>query len=408
MTGDPIVGHRLGLVGERDPAAADLVRRLIELACRTLPLAYRAGQFAHTMVAVTGPDGRRAITPRGESVRYALIALLGLRRLPPDRCAAVLGGGDPVDLLDLIMKRIDELTSPGDVALACWVAAEADHGDLPRALRRLRELDLAAAAGWPDSGDDQIDVVAAAWVITALVAARGMADVEQHLAAARRRLLTARQVCFGHLIGGRQAAYRRHVGSFADQVYPIQALARLHASSDDPAALAAAQETAAVICRAQGADGQWWWHYDARSGTVIEGYPVYSVHQHAMAPMALLDLAEAGGQAHTGPICRGLSWLAAPPETAWPLVTDDPPVIWRKVARDDRRKLVRGVRAAVSGFAPRLRLKGLDRLFPPGVIDYECRPYELGWLLFTWLPDLVDLPDSPEPGAPPVAAPEPA
>ena len=24
-------------------------------------------------------------------------------------------------------------------------------------------------------------------------------------------------------------------------------------------------------------------------------------------------------------------------------------------------------------------------MFPPGPIDYECRPYELGWLLYAWL-----------------------
>jgi hypothetical protein len=27
----------------------------------------------------------------------------------------------------------------------------------------------------------------------------------------------------------------------------------------------------------------------------------------------------------------------------------------------------------------------LDRVCPPGVIDYECRPYELGWLLYAWV-----------------------
>ena len=24
-------------------------------------------------------------------------------------------------------------------------------------------------------------------------------------------------------------------------------------------------------------------------------------------------------------------------------------------------------------------------LFPPVRVDYECRPYELGWLLYAWL-----------------------
>jgi hypothetical protein len=27
----------------------------------------------------------------------------------------------------------------------------------------------------------------------------------------------------------------------------------------------------------------------------------------------------------------------------------------------------------------------LNLLFPPDRIDFECRPYEFGWLLYAWL-----------------------
>ena len=64
--------------------------------------------------------------------------------------------------------------------------------------------------------------------------------------------------------------------------------------------------TDTVICELQGPDGQWWWHYDTRTGKVVEGYPVYSVHQDSMAPMALLDLEDAGGPQHSEAITRGL------------------------------------------------------------------------------------------------------
>ena len=60
-------------------------------------------------------------------------------------------------------------------------------------------------------------------------------------------------------------------------------------------------------------------------------------------------------------------------------------MIWRKVARGDRRKLVRGLRAAATSVRPGTRMALLDRVYPAGAIDHECRPYELGWLLFTWL-----------------------
>jgi len=302
---------------------------------------------------------------------------LGLLRVSEPEQRTVLGGQTAADLVGQLAKRLDDVSNTGDVALICWAAAEAGHSELPHALARLGQL---------DRGQPQLDVVSASWVVSALVAARTQADVEEQLAAARQRLLGARgETSYPHLTAG-GSWYRAHVGSFADQVYPIQALARLHGSAADPEALAVANAVAKVICDAQGPAGQWWWHYDSRTGAVVEGYPVYTVHQHAMAPMALLDLAGAGGDAHLAEICRGLRWLAAPPEaSAAQLVLEDPPITWRKIARADHRKLVRGVRAASTRLHPRSRLAVLDRMYPPGAVDYECRPYELGWLLLTWL-----------------------
>jgi hypothetical protein len=367
---------RLGLVAERDPQSAALVRRLLRLSVHALTEAQADGEFAFTMSGTRRPDGGWQLRPSGTSPRYAAIAALGLLRLPEQGQREALAGQTGRDLLGRLAKRLDEETSRGDVALLCWAAAEAEHSELPHALQRLAEL---------DRQDGPVGVVAAAWIVTALVAARRHADVEQHLAAARDRLLTARDAVYPHVIGGTRSWYRSHVGSFADQVYPVQALARLHGSADDPAAAAAADAVAAAICRAQGREGQWWWHYDSRTSGVVEGYPVYSVHQHAMAPMALLDFADAGGQRYLEPICRGLRWLARPSETSEDLILDEPGVTWRKVARGDHRKMVRGLRAASTRIRPGMRLPWLDRVFPPGAVDHECRPYELGWLLLAWL-----------------------
>jgi hypothetical protein len=418
--GGPVwpASSRAGLVAATDPAGAALLQRLLGASIRVLTAAWRSGEFAFTLAGARGPDGRWRLVPRGSSLRYGAITALGLLRLPEQGQRAVLGGETAHALVGRLAKRLDDITDRGDAALVSWAAAECGHSDLPRALERLAELDQ---RGGP------VPVVAAAWVVTALVAARTQADVERHLATARGRLLAARRAAYPHVTGG-GGGYRSHVGSFADQVYPVQALARLHASSGDPAALAAADSAAAVICRAQGEAGQWWWHYDARTGGVVEGYPVYSVHQHAMAPMALLDLAEAGGQRCTEAICRGLRWLAAPPEaredlaippgpgglageaaadlatpagTAGPpppgtgedLASAGPAATWRKVARRDPRKAVRGLRAAATRVHPGAKLAVLDRLFPPGAVDHECRPYELGWLLYTWLAGSRSWPD---------------
>src|SRR5690606_30150781 len=140
-------------------------------------------------------------------------------------------------------------------------AAEANQSVLPPALTRLREI---------DDGDRPQYVVEAAWVLAALTAMRKLVDVEAALERARRRLLASQvpgSPLFPHATGaGLLPWYRSHISCYADQVYPIQALARLHASGDDPAALRAADRCAQWICRLQGASGQWWWHYDARNG----------------------------------------------------------------------------------------------------------------------------------------------
>ncbi len=124
----------------------------------------------------------------------------------------------------------------------------------------------------------------------------------------------------------------------------------------------------------------------------MEGYPVYSVHQHAMAPTALFDLAEAGGTDFGPAIRRGLRWMTEVPELAGPTGTPREPMIredfgvtWRKVHRGDPKKAVRAARGLTTRVAPGARLAPLDRIFRPVAVDRECRPYEFGWLLFAWL-----------------------
>jgi hypothetical protein len=152
----------------------------------------------------------------------------------------------------------------------------------------------------------------------------------------------------------------------------------------DPSALQAAGRCAARICELQGPAGQWWWHYDVRDGRVVEGYPVYSVHQHAMAPMALFELHEAGGADFLQATSDGVGWLSGHPEVEEQLVCPALNVIWRKAGRREPGKLVRALSAASTAIRQGLHVPGLNLMFPPSRIDHECRPYELGWLLYAW------------------------
>jgi hypothetical protein len=367
-----------------DADAAELVDRLCALALDGLPAMYRADtdEFVFTRAA-----GDATATPqqRGTSTRYAAIVALGAHWLGADQQRQVLGGHTVAEYVGLLIGRLPRVRNLGDAALIAWAAAQAGHDELPRALSALEELD--------DRRKPQY-VVEAAWVVAALAAARASADVEAHLAAARDRLLGSRHAgrsLFPHATArGLLPWYRSHVACYADQVYPIQALARLHRSGDDPAALRAATACADRICELQGNGGQWWWHYDARTDDVVEGYPVYTVHQHAMGPMALLDLTEAGGPSYREAIERGLRWITDPTELrgvegAEDIVRPEHAVTWRKVYRGDPRKVVRAAKGLTTRVLPGRRLSGLGRMFRPLAVDRECRPYEFGWLLFAWL-----------------------
>lgn len=336
-----------------------LVRRMLALALRGLAAGHdpKTGSFAQTVRGVIGPDGVR-LQAEGRNQRYAAMAALGLSKLPLDVQRDVLHDRTAAEIAAIASENaVDEL-DPGAVALAAWADAEINDVFPDKLFSQLRVM---LADGRP------LPTVDVAWMATAAVVAAELGNTDSVLDSALALLLRHQgsHGIFPHYLpADEQPRWRAHVGSFADQVYPIQALARASVrkgSTDGGSLLAAANRTAARICELQGDHGQWWWHYDARDGEVIEGFPVYSVHQHAMAPMALFDLLEAGGDKHVEEVALGVRWLETHPESVEELISERWGLVWRKIGRRE----------------PATAL-------PPGKVDHECRPYELGWLLYAW------------------------
>jgi hypothetical protein len=320
------------------------------------------------------------IASEGLSRRYTAITILGLAKEEPATVAAVLGAHDLNTVYGRLLQDVAQATSLGDVALTLWAGQAIGHPDRQLALERLRALQPEAAAH---------PTVELAWAVSALTHDPGAAD-DLREAVARRLLASFNQQTsvFPHVIGGeRQNKIASHVSCFADLVYPTQALAFYAQLTGSAEALHASRACAAYMCRMQGSDGQWWWHYDYRTGKVLERYPVYAVHQDSMAPMALFAAAEASGVSYDEAIRRGLLWLQSSPELqAGTLLDDRADIIWRKVARREPNKLSRYAQALASRVSPNLRVPGLDVLFPPRVVDYEDRPYHLGWVFYAFPP----------------------
>lgn len=369
--------ERLEAIESVSRSARAQAERFLDIAKRGLPRMYRSGAFGHTLRAIK-VNSQSTERLEGDSLRYASIVALGLSHVDKSTQQQILGDQTAFDLAHTCAVRATKSTDTGAIALAAWAAAEAGRFHSVPLFRQLGQL---LAAGIP------IATVHCAWTLTAALAARQFGDTQDIIALAAKRLMSElpSNGLFPHMLpASASGRLRAHIGCFADQVYTIQALARLHVAQPNALALSAAEACAERICALQGPSGQWWWHYDTRNGGVVEGYPVYSVHQHAMAPMALLDLKEAGGHDYLHAIIKGMRWLDEHPELSEPLVATGKGVIWRKVARREPKKAVRAISAVTTALMPGLHLPGLDTLFPPVSIDYECRPYELGWLIYAW------------------------
>ena len=367
----------------RDRLHSDaFVARLRDVALRSLRRMYRPQKRVFAFRLRRTEDGLRL---EGVSNRYTAMALIGLANEPAEVVADVLAGQSLSEVCGQLIERVSNSRDLGEVALALWCARMLGHPAAGRALGQLRAM---------SPHERNYPTVELSWALTAQLVPGSSVRDEQLSDAIARRLVASFQASsalFPHWpVGARPSRFRAHVTCYADLVYPIQALAHYHLARRDEQVLSVARRCATRMCELQGPVGQWWWHYDVRTGRVIERFPVYAVHQDAMAPMALFALEEACGdnEAFRTAVDRGLEWLEAAPELRGNTLVDErAPAIWRKVGRHEPGRLVRGMQAGFSRLHRSLRLSGADRIFPPGRIDYESRPYHMGWILYAWRQD---------------------
>jgi len=363
-------------------------RRLVPLALEGLRrMLLPEAVFCDTLRQNAGAEPR----PSGRSYRYSAMVLIGLAMQERLGCS----WGVPTEkvwgrLFDWATKD----ARLGDAGLVLW--AMVVKGD-PRGVqvaeniikRESEVLDARSGIGSMPLG----------WLLAGLglamqndLGGSRLASIAEKVC--RRLLGNRNQTTSLFALGGsefRRNPLRRRLnsrlGSFASQVYPMIGLSFYATASGRPEPLRVAEQTADAVCRLQGSEGQWWWIYDIRSAKPAIRYPVYSVHQHSMGPMALLAVSRAGqGKKDYSAAIRGsLDWLDKHPELAEEtLFARDAELVWRAIQRD--------VPAQTAdfglGLAERIRMNlsawtgmGDNRPFRTGYLCDECRPYELGWIL---------------------------
>ena len=358
------------------PTVAIIVRKLRSIAVHSLARMYRPKERLFAFRLRRNGQGE---VLEGVSRRYTATALIGLAGEDQHTAAEVLGNHGREGVCGRLIADLGESQQLGEVALTTWAARMLQHPRAPEAVEMLRRMDPARGA-YP--------TVELSWALTALViGGREATDMALAERIADVLIGSFRQESglFPHAPAKKGlSALRAHVSCFADFVYPIQALSHYHQATGDAQAAKIACHCAKRMCQLQGPEGQWWWHFDIRTGRVTEGYPVYSVHQDSMAPMALFALAKACGRDYSESIEKGLRWLSNPVEITGSLVDTERNVIWRKVARREPGRLVRSLQATASRLHPAIRLPGIDIAFPSNSVDYESRPYHMGWILYAW------------------------
>jgi hypothetical protein len=315
--------------------------------------------------------------PVGRSPRYTLMVQLGLLR------AQAAGYPLPFDVDELDSVAWHEIDgpalSPGDIGLMLWIDARRQGGRGEELANRL-EAALAAAGGLPERLGMELG-----WIVTGLahhVATSGSETGERLLAESLDQLLL-RNRAPSHLFRHFGApGWRRRFPNFATQIYSVLALAVVGGHGLDDRALPAARATADRLLATQLPDGGWPWLFDAERGTVVEPYEVYSVHQDAMAPMALLELAEATGDPrYLDAVARGLRWIHGDNELGVDMVDPENGLVLRSIRRrrgPDRIWLAAKTGASLAG------LPGRDSTARLKEINPTDRPYHFGWVLEAW------------------------
>jgi hypothetical protein len=315
----------------------------------------------------------------GLSPRYTMMTLLGLHRYERS------GRHSPVAIapvLNALLHDTGWIHSAGDLGLLLWMCAELVPERLPEVYRQVGAQ--GALARFADGRQGYTMEVA--WYLTGIahcyLAGHGDLSGLAEQAVAARQILEGNcgvSGVYGHLSRSKSWAglVRGRIGTFADQVYPTIALARLSQALKDDRARQMALRTAEKMCELQAPLGEWCWHYDSVSGKVVSRYPVYSVHQHAMGPMMLFAASEATGCDFSEAIYKGLAWISGHNELHRDFVEPSLGLVWRSIYLD-----------SINGYVDAaLRYLGMRCGTADGTklkVRYECRPYELGWLLYAF------------------------
>jgi hypothetical protein len=309
------------------------------------------------------------------AVRYTVNTLLG--RLQAARAGVT--NAPPAERIAHELAELRRRYGPGlgagDRGLLLVLLAEAHAG-----ADDLRvELDAVRASLGP-VGSSRLNLQDLSWLLWGALRA-AEAGVEDGLVHELREKLRALE---GPLLARHtHSRARTDLVSFGSTVYYLRALHEFARVLDDAEARARFERGVRTVLGFQGAHGEWPWLVSVSRGHALDVYPVYSVHQLAMAMLFLfpaLDDGRVEGVEHA--IRRSWRWVLGENELGTVFAEADPFIVYRSLEREEPLpKLRRFARATARSLLRRPNPTGSARRTR---VNPEWRSYEGGWLLYTW------------------------
>jgi len=322
-----------------------------------------------------------AVLPEGSSFRYTAISLIGLQSAV--LCGLLESGKvQAKERMDTLRGSLRQVNNYGDMGLFLFAAA----------LQSGQEIHDIIEMTWQRMQADLIiknnpyETMWLSWLLDGFCAAAKLRDKKmlERIRLIAKRLLHNQDINSGLFYRTRNwsnvmTKLKGQISFFCDQVYPIHALSSAYLIAGEKEYLDAVNKCAQRLTQLQGPSGEWWWIYNIPNGTVAEPFPVYSVHQHGMAPMALRQLRKAGGLDLEISCSKGIHWLVKN-KLRINMVDGAENIIWRSHRRVHMKRLITISNQIASVLFKHSCTKSAKNL----QVDWECRPYELGWLLYAY------------------------
>ena len=352
----------------------DLCRRGVEF----LSLVYDEEQALFPFTSSPTGDGYTSDYAHPQTRRYTINTLLGLQ--------AARAGGVEHPWLEGLDQRVrafvdlhaSSIEDPADLGLLGLLLVEGDVGGplLERSLSTAR----AAIAARPRSLNMQ-DLAWCTWGGSAAM----RAGVEAGEALARTAWGTIRARFVDRRTGlpyHRDVVGRRGLVSFGSLTYFLRAADEYARTFHDRAASELFERGVTHVLALQDERGEWPWMIDARSGQVVDRYPIFTVHQDGMAMLFLRPAADQGLPGAEDAILRSVAWGFGANELGADVYPEEPIEFFRSIERAESAPRLRRYLRYVAAPA-RSRTRGpaeLSRLW----LNRETRSYHVGWLLYSW------------------------